>query len=69
MNLNEAIKKIKKVGASNVRVVPMPNQSIKDGDHQVEIKEGSNWLPIVTGIKKQMAENLVSQAVNKVILG
>lgn len=69
INVNEAIQKIKKVGQTNARAVPMPGQSVADGNYQIEIKEGSSWHPIVTGIKKRMAEDLINQAVNKVILG
>jgi nitrate reductase beta subunit len=69
LNVNEAIQKIKSIGASNVRIVPMAGQPINSGDHQIEIKSGANWEPIVSGVKKKMAEDIVNQAINKVILG
>lgn len=69
LNVNEAIQKIKSIGASNVRIVPMAGQPINNGDHQIEIKSGSNWETIVSGVKKRMAEDIVNQAINKVILG
>lgn len=68
-NINEAVQKIKQVGVSNTRVVPMPGQSVVDGLHQVEIREGSAWRAVVTGVTKPMAESIVSQASNRVILG
>lgn len=68
INLSEAVAKIKKVGSTNARAVPMPGKTIQQ-DHQIEIKENNNWTPILTGITKKMAEDLISQATNKVILG
>lgn len=68
-NFNEAIQKIKAGGAKNVRVLPEKGQSINDGNYQIEILENGNWLPLVSGIKKKMAEDIVQQAINKVILG
>jgi hypothetical protein len=68
-NLNEAVQKIKKVGLSNTRVVPMSGQSSLDGKQQIEICEGGNWHPVVTGLTPQMAANLLAQASNRVILG
>ena len=70
INVNEAVQKIKAKGSKNVRIVPMTGQSISDGDYQIELMEaGSTWQPLVSGIKKKMAEDLVNQAINKVILG
>lgn len=68
MNINEATQAIKRVGAANVRVTPMPGQSVMDGDYQIEINNGS-WAAIVTGVKKPIAEQIVSQALNRVICG
>lgn len=69
LNVNEAIQRIKTIGASNVRIVPMDGQPINDGNHQIDIRNGTGWETIVTGVKKRMAEDIVNQAVNKVILG
>lgn len=69
INVNEAIQQIKRVGSTSARAVPMPGQSVTEGDYQIEINEGGSWRPIVTGIKKKIAEDIISQAVNKVILG
>jgi len=68
-NINEAVQKIKKVGPSNARVVPMAGQSVIDGLHQVEIRESGTWLPVVTGVPKAMGESIVAQASNRLILG
>ena len=35
----------------------------------IEVQDGGNWSSIVVGIKKSMAEDIVSQATNRVILG
>lgn len=71
INVNEAVQKIKACGNKNVRLVPMPGQSINDGDYQIETLNESTkqWAPIISGIKKKMGEDLISQAINKVILG
>jgi hypothetical protein len=71
INVNEAVQKIKAKGAKNVRIVPMNGQSISGGDYQIELMETDSkiWQPLVSGIKKKMAEDLVNQAINKVILG
>ena len=67
--MNETIQKIKSVGEANVRAVPMHGQSVQDGQYQIEIQEGSTWTPIVTSVKKQVAESIINQAINRVILG
>lgn len=67
-NINEAIQKIKAVGPNSVRIMPMAGQPI-DGDHQVEINATGSWVPVVTGIKRSMAEDIVRQATNRVLLG
>jgi hypothetical protein len=69
ININEAIQKIKAVGPKNVRVVPMPGQNVNSGDYQIEVLNGGSWSSIVLGIKKSMAEDIINQATNRVILG
>lgn len=69
LNITEASVKIKAAGAQNVRVVPMDGQNVLDGDYQIQIKNESIWNTIVTGIKKNIAEQIVSQALNRVICG
>ena len=69
INLNETIQTIKRVGTNNVRTVPMPGQSVNGDQYQIEIMEGTCWRPIVTGVTKRTAEDLIAQATNKVILG
>ena len=68
-NINEAIQKIKQVGATNTRIVPMPGQTALDGKQQVEICEAGNWRAVVVGVTRKMAEDIVAQASNRVILG
>jgi hypothetical protein len=67
-NINEAVEAIKRVGGTNARIVPMPGQDV-NGRQQVEIREGTSWYPVVTGVSRKMAEDIIAQAVNKVILG
>lgn len=68
-NINEVVQTIKQKGVMNSRVVPMPGQNPVDGLYQIEILEGANWNPIVTGIKKSMGEDILKTASNRVILG
>lgn len=68
-NVNEAVQKMKRCGVSKTRIVPMEGQSAHDGLHQVEINEGGTWSAVVSGITRTMAESLVAQAANRVILG
>jgi hypothetical protein len=69
INVNEAVSVIKRAGAINTRIVQMPNQTI-DGLHQIEVQATpGTWQPILIGIKKTMAENIVRDATNRVILG
>jgi hypothetical protein len=46
----------------------MEGQNVTDGDYQIEVNEGG-WKPIVAGVKKFIAEQLVNQALNRVICG
>lgn len=69
IDVNEATKKIKAVGANNVRVVPCPGQNVHTGEHQIEVNNDGSWSVIATCPTKKIAEDIVSQAVNRVILG
>jgi len=68
INVNEAIQKIKEVGTTSVRAVPMPQQPVT-GTYQIEVNQSGTWTPIVTGVSKKIAEDIISQATNRVILG
>lgn len=68
LNLNEATQQIKRAGAANVRVLPMPGQNVNTGDYQIEIND-SGWRPVVSGLKKDIAESIVEKALNRVICG
>ncbi len=69
LDLAAAVQKIKGVGQTNVRVVPMSGQNIHGGDYQIEINESGSWSAIVSGIKQRIAEDIVAQATNRVLLG
>ena len=69
IDVSKVTQAIKTAGSTNVRVTPMPGQSIVEGDHQIEINENGSWSPIATGIKKMIAEQIISQALNRVICG
>ena len=70
INVSEAVQLIKKAGPHRTRIVPASGQSVVDGNHQIEIRESNDqWTVIVAGVKKGMAESIVAQAANNVILG
>jgi hypothetical protein len=69
VNVNEATQKIKAAGSSNVRSVPMEGQNVQSGKYQIEIKEGGSWVSIAECPNKKMADDIISQAVNRTILG
>lgn len=63
ININEAVARIKKVGTLNTRIVP------DSGTHRIEVKEEGAWVTVASGLSQKLAEDLVSKAANKVILG
>ena len=69
INVNEAIQRIKVAGVGRVRTVPMPGEDVNSDNYQIEINEGGNWTSVVTGVSKRIAEDMISQATNRVILG
>jgi len=69
ININEAIIKIKKAGPGKVRAVPMEGQNIHTGQYQIEVQENEEWIPVAVGVTKTIAENIINQAINRVICG
>lgn len=69
INMNSTANAIKKAGAAKVRILPMAGQNVLEGDYQIEIKEEDNWVVLVTGLKKVIAEQIVGQALNRTICG
>lgn len=67
ININEATLKIKKAGAGKVRCVPMPGQNVNTGHYQIEIQEGTEWTIIAEGMTRFMANDLIEQALNRII--
>ena len=63
--LQEAVAKIRQVGITNVRISPISG----DTKHQIEIMESGSWIKILSPMEKNMAEDVLRQASNKVILG
>ena len=69
VNVNEAVQRIKAAGSSNVRAVPMEGQNVQTGRYQIEIMESGTWVSIAECPNKKIADDIISQAVNNVILG
>lgn len=68
-NLNEAIQRIKQAGVNHTRILPVTGESALGDNQEIQVKESGEWRTVVTGIKRSMAEDLVRQATNRVILG
>lgn len=68
-NVNETVRQIKRVGSSNVRSVPKPGQNVQTGQYLIEIKENGNWTQIAECPNKKIADDIINQAINNVILG
>jgi hypothetical protein len=66
MNITEAVQKIKQAGAGNTRITPMPDGS---DAVRIEVNLGQGWATIISGIKRGMAEDILRQATNRVLLG
>ncbi len=69
MNINDVVAQIKSVGVNEVRVTTMEGQSCIDGDCQIDIRQSGAWNTILSGVKRTMAENIVRQSRDRVILG
>jgi len=68
INLNEVTNRIKAAGRKNVRLIVMDGQDIATGDYKIEVFDGQ-WITIAEGVKKNIAESMITQALNKIILG
>ena len=68
VNINSVVEEIKKVGQSNVRIVPMPGSTV-DGLQMIEVRSGSEWKCVAENVSRSIANDLVRQASNRVILG
>lgn len=68
INLNEAIIQIKAAGSANVRAVPEPGQGF-EGRYRIEINKYGVWTPIAIGLTKKIAEDVITQALNRTICG
>lgn len=67
-NINETIAKIKGVGPSNVRCIPLNGETI-NGKYKIEIKDGNEWSSIAECPNKKIAEDIINLATNRTILG
>lgn len=69
INLNEAVQRIKKAGEHNVRSVPMAGQNVHSGLYAIEILDEGHWVIVAEGMTKTTADNIITQATNRVICG
>jgi len=69
IDISEAIIKIRNAGSAGVRNVPMKGENTLNGKYQIEILENGVWTAVACGMNRKMCEDVVSQALNRVILG
>ena len=69
VNINEAVRRIKKAGENNVRSVPMAGQNVHSGLYAIEVLAGGHWVIVAEGMTKTTASNIITQATNRVICG
>lgn len=65
INLKE---KLKNAGRQNVRVLP-ENEKEPFGSQLVQINENGTWTTIMVVPSRIQAENMLSESVNRIILG
>lgn len=65
MKITEAVNKIKAAGKQNTRIAPMTGSD----KYKIEVNIGQGWAIVVKDVTRQMAEDIIRQADNKVILG
>jgi hypothetical protein len=64
-NYKKAIDRIREVGINNARISPVPNSR----KTKIEIKVNNNWVTVLRDLDQTIAEDVLRQATNKVILG
>lgn len=69
MDINQIINKIKAAGIVNTRILPMEGHDPLNGLQKIEIKENGHWHSIISNVPKIIAEQAVTMASNRVILG
>lgn len=63
MNMKEIISQLRQAGKKNIRIVQQQEECT------IEVNNGSSWSPVLSGIKKDLAEDIVQQSVGNVLLG
>lgn len=64
-NYKDAVNRIREAGSGNTRISPIPNsRKVK-----VEIKVNNSWVTVLRDLDQTIAEDVLRQATNKVLLG
>jgi hypothetical protein len=61
--IKEAVDKIRQVGTTNARITPVGNRC------KIEIYTGKEWVTLLSNLERNIAEDVIRQATNRVILG
>ncbi len=62
--VKEAVEKIRQVGVDNARITQLGN-----GKAKIEVKTKAGWVSVLNNVSSGIAEDILRQATNKVILG
>jgi len=63
-NLSEAIERITRAGRDNVVI-----EQESGGQFRIKVLQGGTWVVVVSGITRQIAEDIVNRATNRTLLG
>lgn len=62
--VKEAVEKIRQVGLDNARIIQLGN-----GKTKIEIKTKAGWVSVLSNVNSGIAEDILRQATNKMLLG
>lgn len=62
--IKEAVAQMKQVGEENIRKVPT-----SEGKIDIQIQKGGHWLTVLKNLNPAIADDVIRQASNRVILG
>ena len=63
MTIKEAVERIKQAG-NNVRITPTEDKKCK-----IEVNTGSGWATLLKDLNRNMAEDVIRQSKDKLLLG
>ena len=62
--MQNAIQQIKQAGPENTKITPTENNLVK-----IQIKTPTGWVTIANNLKQNLAEDMIRQSTNRLLLG